>query len=204
MPALLILLVNQPAELQIPQIDLVGYVVAGIQYVFEHYPVFFPWLNRILVVLVTISIPLCVILIIGIIASVERLKAIRAREKAILNAKVEPAYSSAKADPASSERFRHVLALADSENANDWRQAIIEADILLGVLLDKQGYKGEGIGEKLKRVEKSDFVTIDEAWEAHKLRNIIAHEGSNYPLNKRETKHAIQKYKHVFEEFYFV
>lgn len=195
---------NDIPSLQVPQLDLVGYIVKGVQYVFEHYPEFFPWLNGLLVVLVTISIPLSVLLIIGIIVSVERIKAIRAREKVILETKVEPAYTNAKADPVAAERFQHVLNLVDSENSNDWRQAIIEADILLGILLDKQGYQGEGIGEKLKRVEKSDFVTVDEAWEAHRVRNSLAHEGTNYALSKREAKRVVQLYKHAFEEFYFV
>lgn len=195
---------NDIPSLQVPQVDLVGYIAKGVQYMFEHYPAFFPWLNGFLVIVVTISIPVSVLLIIGIIISVERLKSIRNREGAILNAKVEPAYTDVKTDPASSERFKHVLGLVDSENANDWRQAIIEADILLGILLDKQGYQGDGIGEKLRRVEKADFVTIDEAWEAHKVRNVLAHEGTNYALSKREAKRVVQLYKHVFEEFYFV
>jgi len=36
------------------------------------------------------------------------------------------------------------------------------------------------MGDKLKAVEKSDFNSIELAWEAHKARNMIAHEGSDF------------------------
>ena len=58
--------------------------------------------------------------------------------------------------------------------------------------------------EKLKRVEPSDFRTLNSAWEAHKIRNEIAHQGSGYKLTRREAEMAIQLFKQVFEEFYFI
>ena len=60
---------------------------------------------------------------------------------------------------------------------------------------------GNTIGEKLKAVEKSDFISLDNAWEAHKVRNSIAHEGMNHILNQREVNRVIDMYKTVFEEF---
>jgi len=91
-----------------------------------------------------------------------------------------------------------------SGGPNDWKLAIIEADIMLDELLDSMSYNGESIGEKLKGVEKSDFLTIDKAWEAHKIRNSIAHEGSNFVLSEREVKRVIDLYKSVFEEFHII
>lgn len=102
------------------------------------------------------------------------------------------------------ERWEVILGHIESENSNDWRLAILEADIMLGDMLDKLSYRGESIGEQLKGVDKSDFTTIDDAWEAHKVRNLIAHEGANFTIPDREAKRIIGLYKNVFEEFNFI
>ena len=98
-------------------------------------------------------------------------------------------------------RWLHIETLANSTNANDWRTAIIEADIMLDDMLMRQGYTGEGIGEKLKSVEQSDFNTIQDAWEAHKVRNQIAHEGSAFNLSETLARRTIARYESVFREF---
>ncbi len=101
-------------------------------------------------------------------------------------------------------RWEQVLGHIGSDNPNDWRQAIIEADVLLEELVTVMGYKGEGLGEKLKQIEQSDFQTLNEAWEAHKVRNAIAHSGSNFMLTQREARRVIDLYRQVFEEFKFI
>jgi len=89
----------------------------------------------------------------------------------------------------------------DSENPSDWKLAILEADIMLAEMLDKFGLPGESIADKLKVVEKSDFNTIEQAWEGHKIRNAIAHEGSEFTISQREAKRVISLFKQVFDEF---
>lgn len=101
-------------------------------------------------------------------------------------------------------RWDRVVSHADSDNPNDWKIAILEADIILGDLLDHLGYQGDSIGAKLKQIEKSDFLTLDAAWEAHKVRNAIAHEGGQFLINQREVLRVLELYKEVFDEFYYV
>jgi hypothetical protein len=101
-------------------------------------------------------------------------------------------------------RWKKIDDAIQSENTNDWRQAIIDADIMLDELLDTIGYKGLSVGDKLKQVEPSDMVTIDQAWEAHKYRNKIAHTGSETLLSKREARRIIGLFREVFEEFHFI
>jgi hypothetical protein len=100
--------------------------------------------------------------------------------------------------------WQRIVDHINSENPNDWRLAIIEADIVLGEILEKMGLPGETIGDKLKAVEKSDFTSIDAAWEAHKVRNAIAHEGNAFQLNQREAKRVIGLYEQVFKEFHYI
>jgi hypothetical protein len=57
------------------------------------------------------------------------------------------------------------------------------------------------VAEKLKSVDSSDMLTLDAAWEAHKVRNRIAHSGSDFELNEREAKRVIMLFESVFREF---
>ncbi len=102
------------------------------------------------------------------------------------------------------ERWQTVLDHVHSTNSSDWRLAIIEADNILDEMMTRMGYRGENLGEKLKSVEPSDFDTLQEAWEAHKVRNKIAHEGLNFKIDHREAKRVIAQFEKVFKEFEFI
>ena len=97
-------------------------------------------------------------------------------------------------------RWTHVRELIESATANDWRQAIIEADIILDDMLTRRGYVGTTIGEKLKTANPAHFRTLQDAWEAHKVRNEIAHQGSAYPLTDHIAYRTILQYENVFKE----
>jgi hypothetical protein len=102
------------------------------------------------------------------------------------------------------QRWEHVKELMKSKNQSDWRQAIIEADIILDEMLRRMSYDGLTIGDMLKQIEPSDFVNLDKAWEAHKFRNEIAHTGSEFVISKDEAERVISLFQAVFDEFYFV
>ncbi len=120
-------------------------------------------------------------------------------EIALLEAKLAGANESNRND-----RWEHVLQLVSNENPGDWRVAIVEADIMLDSLLIAMGHHGETLGDRLKGIEKSDFQTLDLAWEAHKIRNRIAHSGSDFILTHREAKRVIDLFRQVFEEFDYI
>ncbi|MEK7607385.1 MAG: hypothetical protein AAB484_00435 [Patescibacteria group bacterium] len=109
---------------------------------------------------------------------------------------------SADQDTELNDKWLKVQTHINSDNPAEWRLAILEADIMLGDILEKMGYQGDSIGDKLKSVDKSDFLTLDSAWDAHRVRNQIAHEGADFQLNEREAKRVIELYKKVFGEFY--
>lgn len=91
-----------------------------------------------------------------------------------------------------------------SDDHQSWRLAILEADIMFGELLDKLGYRGETMADKMRGVERGDFRSIDLAWEAHKMRNKVAHEGTQLSLSHRDAKRVIDLFAAVFREFDFV
>jgi len=100
-----------------------------------------------------------------------------------------------------SSRWSEVQAHSESQNPNDWKLAIIEADIMLEETLENAGYVGTTIGEMLKGADPASFSTVQDAWDAHKIRNQIAHAGSDFVLTKRIAQEAIVKYERVFREF---
>ncbi len=87
------------------------------------------------------------------------------------------------------------------QNPESWRIAIIEADILLDETLTNAGYVGQTLGEKLKSANPSSFTTLQDAWEAHKVRNEIAHVGSDFVLTQKIAKETLTRFERVFREF---
>lgn len=98
------------------------------------------------------------------------------------------------------ERWQKVLKHAYSENPAEWRLAIMDADVMLDEALRKMGYQGEGMAEMLKAVDPSDMLTLDAAWDAHRVRNRVAHDGTNFDLTERETKRVVSLFESVFKE----
>lgn len=97
-------------------------------------------------------------------------------------------------------RWAHVMNLIESGQESDWRQAIIEADIMLDDLLTQLGYAGASVGEKLRAIDPKHFATLNDAWEAHKIRNEIAHQGSQFPLSNQLAYRTIAHYENVMRE----
>ena len=98
-------------------------------------------------------------------------------------------------------RWKEIKAHVSSTNPNDWKLAIIEADIMLGEALNQAGYAGLTIGDKLKGSSPTQFTTLQDAWDAHRIRNRIAHEGADFVLTQHMAHEAIVKYERVFREF---
>ena len=146
--------------------------------------------------IIIVGYALSVIALFSIVYSMVRLHELRERE--------EKYYSTVISDPATSggvnPRWQHIESLANGASASEWREAIIEADIMLDDALARQGYIGDGVGEKLKSVEPSELTSLNSAWEAHKVRNQIAHEGSAFDLSEPLARRTIAHYESVFRE----
>lgn len=96
-----------------------------------------------------------------------------------------------------------IMKYLESDSPSDWKLAILESDSMLDKLVKRMNYPGESLGERLQAIEPSDFTTLNEAWEAHKVRNKIAHDHS-FDLTKREVKRIVGLYEKVFEEFDYI
>jgi hypothetical protein len=98
-----------------------------------------------------------------------------------------------------SKEWQTVLTHASSNNVNDWKVAILDADSILDDCLIAKGYQGDTMGDRLKSINPADLKTLDSAWEAHKYRNGIAH-GNDISFNQHEVRRIIALFEKVFKE----
>lgn len=152
-------------------------------------------------IIIVFGVILGLLAVVGIAYNFRKLKALAAEEREIYGPPPGKEDEAAMPIVNKNAKWERVLTHINSANASDWRLAIIEADIMLDELLRAQGYHGDSLGEMLKAVERSDMLTLDNAWEAHKIRNEIAHAGSDYLLNERDAKRAVGLFESVFKEF---
>lgn len=85
---------------------------------------------------------------------------------------------------------RHFFAGSD----NDLKVAIVEADNLLDNALRNIGVLGSQLGDRLKKVRTSQLPNVEDVWQAHKLRNRIAHE-TDFVLTRDIAERALTVYK---------
>lgn len=155
-----------------------------------------------------VSTMMSLLLLFGIAYSIIRLKQVRAAEYHAMHEAHDRYYGLASetgSGGAGARKWQQVQAHVASQNPSEWRLAILEADIILDEMVYEYfGERGDTLGERLKKIDRSDFVTIDKAWEAHRIRNAIAHEGSSFELSEREMKNILRLYEEVFAEFKYI
>lgn len=101
------------------------------------------------------------------------------------------------------EEWQKILARGSSDGENDRKLALIAADSLIEKILALAGYSGENLGEKLKNIEPSDLDSLQDLWEAHKIRNRIAHE-ADYKLSREEAIRALALYEKALRELEYI
>jgi len=130
-----------------------------------------------------------------------KLKALEEEEELVYGlAPKEATQEEEKVEREKNKKWAKVEEHAHSTNPADWRLAIMEADIMLEEALRSKGFPGDTVGEMLKSAQPSDLLTLNTAWEAHKVRNNIAHSGSDFELNEREKNRVIMLFEAVFKE----
>ena len=73
--------------------------------------------------------------------------------------------------------------------------------LAVGAKRRHQGYLGETLADKLKALGSSRIASYNELWEAHKLRNQIAHGGAiDMELTKKMAKDAVAQFGNAFKE----
>lgn len=106
-----------------------------------------------------------------------------------------PKPGEGKYDARWKEVKEHLASLRDAE----WKFAIIEADKIAEAALMEAGFPGETIGERMTLISKEQLLSINDLWQAHKLRNIIAHD-PNHQVRYEEVRLALSQYEKALRE----
>ena len=94
-------------------------------------------------------------------------------------------------------RWQTVEQMAHS-GGSGLRNAVSEADKLLDYTLRGKGYNGQTMAERLKRSE-SRLSDKEAVWEAHKLRNHLAHEVS-FDLVASQAQEALAAFRQALSD----
>ena len=155
------------------------------------------FLSHLWIYVVYIGYLLSIIALLVIIYATVQLFELREREHEFYTTLITPPETEGGPNP----RWAHIESLVNGTTPSEWKEAIIEADIMLDDVLKKEGFVGENLGERLKGADKEEFGTLNDAWEAHKVRNEIAHKGSKFALTEQLARRTIAHYETVFREF---
>lgn len=165
---------NSAAQILFPGFDLFGsYNLFGI----------FNTIKTISIVLILIFIALIIFTIYKIIVLNKTMK-----EKPQL-LKPVPLYS----------RWQEIKKHSDSLREAEWKFAIIEADNLVDGVLKKLGYSGETMGERIQFIDRHEVPSLENLWQAHRLRNRLVHE-PDYKLRREEMERAVRNYETTLKE----
>jgi hypothetical protein len=153
------------------------------------------------VVIGIVSSSLSIIFIAVSIFSLVRMREIQLHEKMELNHEIHEALLRDKeALRNENPRWHYILTLIESPNESDWRVGIIEADTMLDEVLTDKGIIGDTLSDKLEQARSNGYAHIQNAWDAHLIRNQIAHTGSEFPLSQVEGRRVIRLFQSFFEE----
>lgn len=95
--------------------------------------------------------------------------------------------------------WRRITTRLDIGLESEYKLAIIEADNMLNETLEMMGYKGESLGERLENLSAVTLSNIEEAKEAHQVRNNIIHD-PNYKLSLDEARRILGIYEQALRD----
>jgi len=82
----------------------------------------------------------------------------------------------------------------EKNSESEAKLAIIEADDLLNETLNKMGYSGKTLGEKLTNLKKTILPNLDEVSEVHKTKSDILQDPS-FRLDPEQAKRILEVYE---------
>lgn len=140
------------------------------------------------------------LLVYGIIYAYVRDNELSAQEELWIKEQ-EDAFRKLHVGSASNVQWQEIEQHIGTDDPNDWKLAIIEADIMLEKMLADQGFAGNTVADKLRSASPQSFATLEDAWTAHKVRNKVAHGSEDFVLTSKIARETITQYRRVFQEF---
>jgi hypothetical protein len=96
--------------------------------------------------------------------------------------------------PDVSKKWKKIVKRLEQGTESEAKLAIIEADDLLNETLEKMGYSGESLEEKLKQLKRTILPNLDEVFEIQKIKSDIVHDPS-FQLSFDQAKRILEIYE---------
>jgi len=103
-----------------------------------------------------------------------------------------------------STKWTEIKSKINSDNAEDRKDAVVMADSILDEIFSGIGFKGDGLGEKLRQVEPSDFDNLQDVLSAYNVRAKIARGGVSFEISKEESEDTLSKYEKGLKELKYL
>lgn len=88
----------------------------------------------------------------------------------------------------------------ESQTAETFTLAIIEADKLLDDVLRLLGFQGEHLAERLDQLERRKKAkSTEKLWQAHRIRNNLVH-AQGFNITSSQAKEVLGAYENFFKE----
>lgn len=97
------------------------------------------------------------------------------------------------------EHWQAILSKLESGGSEAMKIAIIEADSLVGDILQRLGYEGEHLADRLAKLSIQDFPSVEKLWQAHRIRNELVHT-PGFEISPSHAKEMIGIYESFLKE----
>lgn len=96
--------------------------------------------------------------------------------------------------------WKQIVERIKSNDINNWKLAIMEADKILDDILKASGYRADTTDERFKQLTPDVISNLPQLQEAHRVRNRVAQE-LDFTITKEEAIATLKIYKKSFQEF---
>jgi hypothetical protein len=97
------------------------------------------------------------------------------------------------------KHWTDIVKRANTGTPENLRWAIMESDALVDFVLKERQLLGDTMADRLANFRRSDSKNIDKLWEAHKLRNEIAHT-PGFKVTTKQAEKALFAYRDFLKE----
>ncbi len=98
------------------------------------------------------------------------------------------------------KKWKGIREKIKSEKEDDWKIAIISADEIVDDLIERMGFAGENMGERLAKINTGEIENIEELKKAHEIRNQIILE-EDFKLAKEQAEETIGYFENFLKYF---
>ena len=95
------------------------------------------------------------------------------------------------------KRWVRIQRLMGGGDEYSWHKAIIEADDILDAILQRIGYDGATMDERLAKVQEGQLPNLEDARKAHHVRMYFDHDPS-YRISREAAEKVIEIYENIF------